>query len=431
MSDEDLSTEIVQSFTRLPASSLRLAWATPGRGRESVDLDGDAVLGAAEGVDLRIAGDAAVSRFHAEISFRDGAPWIRDLGSRNGTFVDGFRVESAELPTVATLRIGDTDITATRHTIEREEPFQEGFGPIVGSSLNMQELFRRLKLAAQSEATVLVLGETGTGKELVAEAVHTASTRSKGPFVVVDCATLSPSLLEAELFGHVRGAFTGAVSDRAGAFEAATGGTVFLDEIGELPIELQPKLLRVLESRRVRRVGENRVRQVDVRFVAATHRDLMRMVAEGRFREDLYFRLSVLVLKIPPLRQRRDDIPTLIRRFAAKPALWTGSALQQVRDRSWTGNVRELRNFVARAEAFGLDEALAGAEATPDLDTDMGLLDTTNYHEAREDCVARFEREFVRTLLARNEGNVSAAARMAGLDRTHLHRLIRKHGLEV
>ena len=225
----------------------------------------------------------------------------------------------------------------------------------------MRQLFARLFRLAQSTATVLVEGETGTGKELVARAIHDASARAGEPFVVIDCGAMPESLLEAELFGHVKGAFTGATDSRPGAIEAAHGGTVFLDEIGELPVSMQPKLLRVLESRSVRRLGEPIHRSIDVRFVAATHRDLRTMVDSRTFREDLYYRLAVVPVTIPPLRDRPGDIASLVRHFLRDPAdaLFRPEMLLKLTSRPWFGNVRELRNFVERAAALGPDEALA------------------------------------------------------------------------
>jgi transcriptional regulator with GAF, ATPase, and Fis domain len=301
--------------------------------------------------------DPTVSRVHAELQFRDDGIWVRDLASRNGTYVQGVRVEGAQLTEGAKLRLGAAVVTVALGTQPATEAFpRDRFERLLGRSHAMKKLFARLDRAARTDATVLVLGETGTGKELVAESIHRASARRDRPFVVVDCGALHASLLESELFGHVRGAFTGASSDRLGAFEAAQGGTLFLDEIGEVPLELQPKLLRALEARTVRRLGETRVRTVDVRIVAATHRDLARSVAEGSFREDLYFRLAVLTVRVPPLRERLDDLPLLMESFEAGPDLLSREHLAELRTRRFPGNVRELRNYVERATAFGIEE---------------------------------------------------------------------------
>ncbi|HEY4116274.1 MAG TPA: sigma 54-interacting transcriptional regulator, partial [Byssovorax sp.] len=331
-----------------PAISIRDA-----RGERAVTLDRLALVGSASGADLEIA-DATVSRLHAELEPRRDGLWVRDLGSRNGTFVNGVRVVSARVPEGGRVQLGAALITLlpSPTSVSVELWPDTRFGPLVGKSVAMRELFATLARVAAVDATVLVSGETGTGKELVAEAVHGASPRAGGPFVVVDCAALPDQLLQSELFGHARGAFTGAETARAGAIESASGGTVFLDEIGELPLAMQPALLRVLESRTVRRLGETAHRKVDVRFVSATHRDLRAMVAAGAFREDLYFRIAVLPLVVPPLRDRMDDVEPLLEHFLPRA---TDDArrelLAELLDRPWLGNVRELRNVVERASA--------------------------------------------------------------------------------
>jgi DNA-binding NtrC family response regulator len=318
------------------------------------------------------------------------------------------------------------------------------FGPLIGHGERMRALFARLARVAQSNAPVLIEGETGTGKELVARAIHDASPRARAPFAVIDCGALPEHLLEGELFGHARGAFTGAVEPRPGAIEAAEGGTVFLDEIGELPLSMQPKLLRLLESRTVRRLGETRHRPVDVRFLSATHQSLEAMVMAGAFRQDLYFRLAVLPARIPPLRERRDDLPGLLAHFlsdggGALPA--PDELLRGLERRRWRGNVRELRSFAERVLTLGAREALASL-ATDDIAPEAQAADEAPVHlseellrlpyrRMRELCLDAVEREYVRTVLARHDQNVSATAAAAGLNRTYLHRLIRRHGLAL
>jgi transcriptional regulator with PAS, ATPase and Fis domain len=409
-------------------------------GSHSIQVEARVVVGSGGGVDLMIA-DPSVSRLHAELDVRDDGLWITDLGSRNGTFVEGVRVAAACIPDRGRARLGATDLTieyavAPSHVELWPDPF---FGPLVGQSAAMRAVFARLARIAPTDSTVLVRGETGTGKELVAEAIHEASTRASAPFVVVDCAALPEDLLESELFGHVRGSFTGAVGTRTGAVEAADGGTVFLDEVGELPLAMQPKLLRVIESRAVRRLGETSYRKINVRFVSATHRDLRTMVNAGTFREDLYFRLAVLPVEIPPLRARPEDLPVLVQHFlpperagAVSPEL-----LRELGTRPWHGNVRELRNFVERALALGPQEALASVsrakavaltESAPELPSpplDQPLKDL------RERWLNHLEREYIRGLLARHGGNIVAVANAAGVDRTHVYRLLRKHDLDV
>jgi transcriptional regulator with GAF, ATPase, and Fis domain len=305
----------------------------------------------------------------------------------------------------------------------------------------MRQLFARMARIARSSAAVLIEGETGTGKEVVARAIHDASARAGRPFVVIDCGALPDSLLESELYGHAKGSFTGAAEARVGAIEAADGGTAFLDEIAELPLSMQPKLLRVLEARAIRRLGETYYRPIDVRFVSATHRDLGALVRRGTFREDLFFRLAVLPLMVPPLRQRAGDIPSLVQSFVPAEALGTfvPGLLDELSGRPWPGNVRELRNFVERVLALGPTEALAltfGAgeaqhappQGPPTVHLAGNLL-SMPYKRLRESTFAQIEREYLRALLAQYRRNVSAAAQASGLNRSYLHRLIRRHAL--
>ncbi len=343
----------------------RVEWRD-GAGRQARLIEGPVVVGSAPGSGL-VVQDPTVSRLHAEFEARADGLWVRDLGSRNGTFVEGLQVTGALVPQGARVRLGSTDFlvdynAAGKRTVDLWP--HDFFQKLVGRSIPMRELFARLSRVAPMDASVFVQGETGTGKELVARAVHDASPRATKPFVVVDCAALPENLLDAELFGHAKGAFTGAVGARAGAIESADGGTVFLDEIGELPITMQPKLLRVLESRSVRRIGETTYRTVDIRFVSATHRDLLTMVNAGEFREDLYFRMSVLPVSVPPLRERREDIELLANHFLRQHSgqgHLSPEVIRELVDRPWRGNVRELRNFIDRLRALGAAEALAMA----------------------------------------------------------------------
>jgi two-component system, NtrC family, response regulator GlrR len=411
-----------------------LSWTDAGR-RQSREVTDTLVLGGAEGVDLVIA-DPAVSRLHAELELLDSGLWVRDLGSRNGTFVQGVRVTRANIPDGGVLRLGGTDLTVSYppEATPVEIWPDVRFGPLVGASVPMRELFARLARVARSEATVLIQGETGTGKEVAAQAIHDASSRAGEAFVIIDCGALPETLLEAELFGHTRGAFTGAVEARAGAIEAAHGGTVFLDEVGELPLSMQPKLLRVLESRTVRRVGETTHRQVDVRFLSATNRDLRTMVNTRAFREDLYFRLAVLPVTIPPLRERPSDILALVHHFLPREAhaAVTPQMVRELMSRPWLGNVRELRNFVERAVALGPREALAlsppAGEGETTLQFPPALL-ALPYKEMRERVLLAAERDYLARLLERHGRDIAAAAESAGLNRTYLYRLVAKHRL--
>lgn len=322
-----------------------------------------------------------------------------------------------------------------------QEPVK--FGELVGTSEVMRCVFSALEQCAASDATVLIEGDTGTGKEGAAHAIHEASARRSAPFVVVDCGAVAASLIETELFGHERGAFTDAVASRAGAFEQAAGGTLFLDEIGELPLALQPKLLRVLEQKTVRRVGATEQQKLDVRVVAATHRDLRREMQEGRFRSDLYFRLAVLKVNLPPLAARREDIAGLVRvlleRFGATTtqcARFTApDFLANIAQAPWPGNVRELRNYLERCLVMDKElpmteldtEREAPAYSSPPSGSPIDA--AMSYEEARKRAIAAFERNYLEALLDRSHGNVSRAARDAGMDRVYLHRLIRRHAL--
>lgn len=326
--------------------------------------------------------------------------------------------------------------------------------------------FDRLLELAAGEATVLIQGETGTGKELAAEALHEHSPRSSGPYMVVDCASIPRELIEAELFGHEKGAFTGAIESRAGAFEAGDGGTVFIDEIGELPLDLQPRLLRVLEKREVRRVGSQKTFSVDVRVVAATNRDLRREVDEGRFRQDLYFRLDVVRVEIPNLRSRPEDVLFLAGRFlddlyGPGGMVIKEEAKKKLLAHSWPGNVRELRNVIERGAALsdrdlrlpedfgsallldapegiapgsgvGLSDDYDPGEPLPpytDGQQTRPLWEGKSFKDGREAVLADFERGYVTALLEAHQGNVSAAARAAGIHRNILHRLIARYRL--
>lgn len=316
-------------------------------------------IGSGRQNDLMIA-DATVSKRHCEITMDDGGGYtISDLGSTNGTFVQGVRVASAFLNPGSEIRLGKTHLVFCPILAERDIPLspRESFGAMLGRSTAMRRIFHIAETYAPTDATVMITGETGTGKEVMAEEIHKHSHRAKRPFVVIDCAAMAKDLVESELFGHVKGSFTGANADRQGAFEYADGGTVFLDEIGDLAAELQPKLLRVLEKREIRRVGDNRVRKINVRIICATNRDLESEVRAGHFREDLYYRLSVVRLELPPLRRRPDDIPLIAKRFitdingplAMKNVVNFDEAMAMLKRHDWPGNVRELRNFIELA----------------------------------------------------------------------------------
>lgn len=395
-------------------------------------------IGSQEGNDL-VLSEPTVSRFHCEVAIDAEGARIRDLGSRNGTVVDGVRVVEAFLRGGSLIKLGPVTVRFDFLGQMSKLPVSTStsFHGLVAGSVPMRMALAFIERAAASEMTVLLNGETGTGKGKVAEAIHRGSARAAKPFLVVDCAAIPGNLLESELFGHEKNAFTGAHDRRIGVFEEASGGTVFLDEIGELPIELQPKLLRVLESREVRRVGSNHHQKVDVRLVAATHRDLRAEVNAGRFRADLYFRLAVLRIELPPLRARPEDIPalveTLLASIAAKPEeireLCTPEFFADLKRGAWPGNVRELRNHLERCLVFR--EALPVTDGlTPSSPVEPSVDARMPYATARRRAIESFEQAYVRELIALHGGRFTEAAAAAEVDRVYLHKLARRHGVK-
>jgi two-component system response regulator GlrR len=418
----------------------------PSRGTRWQSAGSTAQLGSHEANDLVLA-DPTVSRFHCEIRIQPDAAHVRDLGSTNGTVLDGVSVIDGLLRGDSLVRMG---ASVVRFQFEAEQnPLavspHSRFGALTGQSAAMRASFALLERAAASNATVLLEGETGTGKSQAALSVHRASARKAGPFVTVDCGAIPANLLESELFGHERGAFTGAVQRRVGSFEAASGGTIFLDELGELQPELQPKLLRALEEREIRRVGGTASIPVDVRVVAATNRDLRAEVNAGRFRPDLYFRLAVVRISLPALRQCPEDLPVLVDALLdhldADPELAaplrTPEFLAQLARGSWPGNVRELRNHLERclvlqdALPLGLEPELGGpGVGVGGLGTSAGAVDLAQpFIEARERALAAFEREYLAALIERHGDRTVRAAAAAGIGRVYLYKLLKKHGL--
>jgi len=397
------------------------------------------VVGAHATCDLVLA-DPQVSRRHAELAVVPEGIRIKDLGSTNGTWWQGTKVGEVVVPAGATVTIGATPVRIAAADAPSLPPSdRDHFGEMAGKSVAMRELFAVLEMAAPSDATVLIEGESGTGKELAARAIHEASTRAKGPFVVVDSSAIAESLIDSHLFGHVRGAFTGADRDRKGAFVEASGGTLFLDELGELPLSAQAKLLRVLEAQTVQPLGADRPVNVDTRVVAATHRDLSRMVAAKEFRFDLFYRLAVVHVALPPLRERLEDLPHLIGTFYRRRGLDAGPIdgdnLERLRRHAWPGNVRELRNVLERAWALSgpgarfrelrlwLDPNAAAPQLSEVVDTALP------FKEAKERWNDHFERRYVAMVFASNASNVTRAAEHAGLSRRHFRELLYKHGI--
>jgi two-component system, NtrC family, response regulator GlrR len=395
------------------------------------------VIGSHEGADMVLA-DGSVSRYHCELDITSGRPLARDLTSRNGTLVDGVPIVAAYLREGSVLTLGRSEVVFTfgpdhvRLALSR----RDRFGQLLGASRAMRRVFAQLERAAATDSTVLIEGETGTGKEAAAESLHAASSRAKAPFVVVDCAAVAGELLESELFGHERGSFHRRHLEPRRGVRGGPGGTIFLDEIGELAGDLQPKLLRALERREVKRIGCNRFTKVDVRVVAATNRDLRAEVNAKRFRGDLYFRLAVLGVRLPPLRDRLDDLPLLVSallealhpRAHERARLLDAAYIADLALRSWDGNVRELRNHLARSLAMG-DEGVEHGEVGPSLEASITEPPDEPLKTARARFAHVFERRYVETMLARYEGNVSRAARAAGVDRMYFYRLLWKHGL--
>jgi transcriptional regulator with GAF, ATPase, and Fis domain len=396
-------------------------------------------IGSSSDNDLVLA-DNTVSRHHCAIEPVRGGVRIRDEGSTNGVFVGNLRISDATVSGTVQLQLGNTRIVIEplSQTVAREQAATESFGDLLGRSSRMRELFADLARIAPTDVTLLIEGETGCGKELVAESVHRASKRASAPFVVFDCSAVAPTLIESELFGQVRGAFTSAVA-RQGLFEQADGGTIFLDELGELPKELQPKLLRVLERREIRRLGAERTTAVDVRVIAATNRNLEAEVRRGNFREDLYFRLATARVRVPPLRDRMDDVPLLVDHFLAR----AGSS-QKVSDiprqawelfmaHRWPGNVRELWNAVQRflitpERVFSTEVASPASGFAPSAVPASGPL--LPLRVARRDASDAFERAYLETLRARTGADMKSATAMAEVSRQMIQKLMKKHGLE-
>jgi transcriptional regulator with GAF, ATPase, and Fis domain len=410
----------------------------PSRGARVKVEGGAAKIGSAENSTLRLQ-DRAVSRIHLELQVNASTIALRDLGSTNGTFIGDVRVRDVDVTPGTIVRCGSS---AFRIESSNEPMFvaissHTQYGELVGASLPMRQVYTVLERVAASDTTLLIQGETGTGKDVVARSVHSTSARAKGPFVPVDCGAIPENLFESELFGHVRGAFTGAVANRAGAFEEASGGTLFLDEIGEMPLAMQAKLLRAIETRRVRRVGSSKETDVDVRIVCATNRRLATMVNEGTFREDLYYRLAVVEVSLPPLRERKDDIPAIAQALYSKLRNTSDpippDILNGLVSRAFPGNVRELRNAIERAVTMG-DAARAPAPtATASSALPQGLETIVPLHlplkDARDAWTSEFENVYIRAMMRKTNGNLTRAAELAGVSRRFLQRTIARLGL--
>ncbi len=413
-----------------------------------------AVVGRSPAAEVRLT-DPTVSSFHFEIAAAPGGVQVVDLESANGTWYGGAKIERATVPNGAMLNVGRSIVR-----LDLDAPFAApeatdvpAFGDMRGASRPMRELFSMLQRLSRTDLSVLIEGQTGTGKELVATALHENSRWAQGPLVVLDCTAIPGTLAESMLFGHEKGAFTGAVDRKIGIFEAAQGGTIFLDEIGELPIELQPKLLRVLERREVQRVGGTKPIPINVRVLCATWRDLRAMINQSKFREDLYFRLAQARLSVPALRERVEDIPVLVRHFlkrlpreAQAARSITDEAMEELARRDYPGNVRELKSTVERAAMTSAADVITSADlafermltgqrlhASPSAGVGASIPppggELARFKEAKRTLIDEFERDYLQRLLLKTGNNLSRAAQVAGVERHHLRDLFKKHGL--
>ncbi len=420
-------------------------------GRE-VEINKPRMTGGRSIINDLVLSDKAISGSHFEIAASDDGYRLHDLDSTNGVYVGELRVRDVFLKQGVQFRVGHTDLRfqPMQDIVEIALSKRDSFDQVVGSSIRMREIFATLEKVAPSELTVLITGETGTGKEMIARGIHTMSPRKHKPFVVLDCGAIPRDLIESTLFGHEKGSFTGAVGQHHGCFEQAQGGTIFLDEIGELDLSLQPKLLRVLENRELKRVGGDRLIKIDVRVVAATNRDLRQMVNHSTFREDLYFRLSVIHVEMPPLRDRKEDIPaladTFLRDISGRRGMhfeFAPDALAGLVGHQWSGNVRELKNVIERAGSLSEGAVLRRTDLLFNRDTSPirpaqsqsagggmpAIPPGLDFKEAKQRIVDSFELQYLKALLERHDGNITRSAQEAGLTRYHLRELLKRHGL--
>ena len=448
--------------------SCTLSYEVDGQPIERTFEQGEVRIGAMDDNDIVITDDT-VSRYHCRIVQEDSGYVVVDLASTNGSFVNRVRVREAFLKPGCTLHLGHSELRfqAGEAEVEIIPSRKDRCGDLIGRHAKLRELYALIERIAPTSTTVVIEGETGTGKEVVAQTLHKLSPRAAGPIMVFDCGAVPENLIESELFGHEKGSFTGAIMTRQGIFELADGGTLFLDELGELPLELQPKLLRVLEQREIRRVGSHRPIKVDVRIIAATNRKLEDEVRAGRFRQDLYYRLSVVRLELPPLRERGDDVTLLAKHFlrshtANRTAEGTirlrgisREALEALETYRWPGNVRELLNTIERGLSFAEGDtleladlpeqvrdavrlrptatnlaALAAAPA-PEPTKQTLLAPDTTFKESKERWISGFERDYIIALLRKNGGNISHSAREADIDRKYFRKLMKKYELEA
>lgn len=450
-------TQLLRIEDRKDVVSLRkcqLVVVEGGSKGQKIDLTRERItIGKKEDSDLPVI-DRTVSRQHVEILREQDSFLLRDLGSTNGTFINETKVREAYLVPGDVIRIGNSRIEfiAFDEKVQIEPSENTIFGRVVGHSRKMRQIFGLLQRISPTDATVVIEGETGTGKEMVARSIHDNSLRKDKSFAVFDCSAVAENLIESELFGHLKGSFTGAIATRKGAFEEAQGGTIFLDEIGELSLDLQPKLLRALEQRQVKKVGSNETTNIDVRVICATNRNLRKEVVDGSFREDLYYRLSVVKIYLPALRERPDDVSSLTEYFlqngkfnqlpdgALKITRVEDDALKMLTRYQWPGNVRELFNVLERVTPLVNGDSIKGGDlayvfqelereeddVTEKIaDVDLGL----PFKDAKQRVIEDFERDYLAALLRRNNYNISKTAREAGIDRKHIRNLLKKYGI--
>jgi transcriptional regulator with PAS, ATPase and Fis domain len=390
------------------------------------------VIGTGDRADLRIT-DHAVSREHAKLFLEPHGIRLVDEGSKNGTFVGSARIRNALLTQDVVITLGQTQIEVTIDAagLELTLSGSDKFGQAIGSTPAMRHVFATLERAAATELTVLLEGESGAGKDLLARAIHEKSSRQHGPMIVLDCGAIPPNLIESELFGHERGAFTGADSARRGVFEEADGGTLFLDEIGELPLDMQPKLLRALESREIRPVGARAAKPINVRVIAATNRKLAEAARLNEFRSDLFYRLAVVRVTVPPLRERSDDILPIGRSMLRNltrdlTADFPSNFAAMLTSYPWPGNVRELRNVIERFTVFGANSDGLFDKATNKIRPPDDELASLTYHEARSVVLERFEEAYFPAILEKANGVMSRAAELAGVARPSFYRMLER-----
>jgi DNA-binding NtrC family response regulator len=403
-----------------------LSWKSASRA-QNFEIGDFVTLGRDSECQVVLDDDFASSR-HARIERKSGGFYLRDLRSRNGTYLNGARVFEAQLSDGDRIRAGQTEFL---FTWKRE---QTGSEENVSLNKEWSEQLQRLPNIALSPFPVLLMGPSGCGKDVLAQTLHRLSPRRSGPFVSVNCSALTESLVESELFGHVRGSFTGATGDRKGAFEAARGGTLFLDEIGDLPLALQPKLLRALENSQIRPVGSDRSVETDVRIIAATHHDLKKLVYEERFRADLYFRLHVIQLRTPALKERMEDFDGLLYTFSRQMRVrFSFSAIQALKTHDWPGNIRELKNVVARAKAYWGSQEIGKAEAMQLIDRmpGSGVSKPAEEFKPSRSVIKEIELEMIKSRLIANRGNQRKTAADLGMAKSTLHDRIRGYQIDV